>query len=261
MKPLLELIEWVSLADAAKYVSAALDDDVQDFNLVRLGIAGALSLSVHLVNQAVAKVGVLPDGEFQVDDFGQLSIMSASPEPQTISGVWHLIAVGSGEIELERLYQRLTNGPDVELWSAGGIYLARPDRSVWAELSTPAMSSLPGQPERYGIDYRPAHALPSDAVVVVRVEDLQHLLSAAKNADETYAHPPVKAIPAQRAQEESILAKLLELGYAPLALPAPLPGKHSVAKRATRDALRSYSDEVFFKAWKRLQQDERIKYA
>jgi hypothetical protein len=64
----------------------------------------------------------------------------------------------------------------------------------------------------------------------------------------------------QVAQENAILAKLEELGFDPVALPAPPSGKASVAKQQVRKALQGYSKDVFAKAWKRLLKYGRIKH-
>jgi len=73
--------------------------------------------------------------------------------------------------------------------------------------------------------------------------------------------PEVRRVPAQQAQEQTILAKLRELGFDPLAVPKPpKEGNASPAKKAARDAL-NYSRDVFNKAWQRLRNDGRLKDA
>ena len=72
--------------------------------------------------------------------------------------------------------------------------------------------------------------------------------------------PPPKPVQRQQAQEGAILAKLVELGFDPQALPSPPAGKPSAAKQATKAAL-MYSTDVMNKAWQRLRDDGRIKDA
>lgn len=71
-----------------------------------------------------------------------------------------------------------------------------------------------------------------------------------------------KPVPQHRAQEEAILAKLIELGYEPTALPPWPNGKPSPARRAIWAALSvppwSYSQDKLKKAWQRLRNDGRI---
>lgn len=66
--------------------------------------------------------------------------------------------------------------------------------------------------------------------------------------------------PMQRwpAQEAAILAKLVELGFDPKAVPPAPPGMPSAAKTAVREAL-GYSKEVMRKAWQRLREEGSVK--
>lgn len=70
-----------------------------------------------------------------------------------------------------------------------------------------------------------------------------------------------KPLQRQRAQEAAILAKLIDLGHNPEALPVAAAGKPSAAKQAVRAALPSYSRDVMDKAWLRLRAAGRIKDA
>lgn len=78
---------------------------------------------------------------------------------------------------------------------------------------------------------------------------------------ETGAATPDRTEPVQRqaAQEEAILAKLRELGFDPAALPYRR-GKTSEAKMAASKAL-GFTKDVMKKAWQRLLDDGKIKYA
>jgi hypothetical protein len=99
---------------------------------------------------------------------------------------------------------------------------------------------------------------PSEALKAARL-----LLAGAEKvavADKNVDVPP-KPIPRWRAQELEILYVLKTLGFDPKALPAPLPGKASMAKQQVRKALEGYEGAVFAKAWLRLQQAGEIKYA
>ncbi len=72
---------------------------------------------------------------------------------------------------------------------------------------------------------------------------------------------PIRPMQRQPAADASILAKLIELGFDPMALPPFTAGKHSQAKLAARSAL-PYTVDMFDKAWKRLSNaPSRIKYA
>jgi hypothetical protein len=63
----------------------------------------------------------------------------------------------------------------------------------------------------------------------------------------------VRAVSRADAHEAAILDALRGLGFDPLRLPPPMPGKPSLAKQAARAALPRMSRAVFDKAWLRLR--------
>ena len=278
MSKLLGLREWVTLPDAAAYLTRELSEPVQEADVVRLGLDSMLQLSVYFVNQAMARVGVLPGGEFLVDDFGQLSIEWNADTPRVIAGVWDLVLAGSGEIELEKRLQCLNGGPEVTLWSVGGLYLAKPDRSEWAELVTLVIRDVKVHADvvvdgfqMVAVDktYPSLRELPEDAVLVARIGALEALVATLRSIDGQAAMTADTAgagtntgrpIPRQHQQELAILAKLKDLGYDPQALPIAAAGKRSPVKQAIQEAL-NYSPEVTKKAWTRLRKSQQIKDA
>lgn len=279
MSRLLSLREWVSLADGAAYLQRQLAEDVREADLIRLAMDGMLQLSVRFVNQALARCGALDGVEPQFDDVGQLAIRFAE-DPEVIDGVWDILPVASGLIELERRYQRLSGGAEVTLWTAGGVYLVSPDGRTYAELTDHVVRGVTVHPEitveglsgkpvplvNVARSYVAVHELPDDAELVVRPRVLEAFLVNAGSADRhASAHASQSSRigqprPLQRAQEDAVLAKLRELGYDPLAVPVAQPGHPSAAKQAVREAL-GYSDDVMKKAWQRLRTDGRIKDA
>jgi len=70
------------------------------------------------------------------------------------------------------------------------------------------------------------------------------------------ATPPPLPVPRHESQDQRILAKLVELGFEPLALPAIKRGGESPAKAAIRKAFPEFSPGVVDKAWKRLLKPE-----
>lgn len=93
----------------------------------------------------------------------------------------------------------------------------------------------------------------------------EQLQRAAGGASTTppppFPAPAVRPVQRQAANEANIIAKLVDLGFDPLALPRPLRrGVLSPAKQPTRAAL-GLSVDVMKKAWQRLSDQKRIKYA
>ena len=54
---LINLQGWLLLSDAAKYLSGIFEEDVNEADVLRLGLDGHLKLSVNFVNHAVVKCG------------------------------------------------------------------------------------------------------------------------------------------------------------------------------------------------------------
>ncbi|MBX9793209.1 MAG: hypothetical protein K2Y02_02805 [Burkholderiaceae bacterium] len=103
---------------------------------------------------------------------------------------------------------------------------------------------------------------PSDAVALLvkrgrRIPlELQDLMSPNVGAELVHGTP--KPVQRQRSQKEAILAKLVELGYTPTALPKPASGKASRPKQEVKAAL-GYTNDVMKKAWQWLRDDGLIK--
>jgi hypothetical protein len=68
---------------------------------------------------------------------------------------------------------------------------------------------------------------------------------------------PPQPVQRQFANEQAVLAKLIELGYEPTRLKRALPGRASVPKSEARKALR-LTRAAFDKAWQRLRNDGKI---
>lgn len=77
--------------------------------------------------------------------------------------------------------------------------------------------------------------------------------------DESKRAEEVRPLQRRQAQDATLLSKLHELGFNPKALPLAPAGKESAAKAAARDALRTWSKDVFKKSWQRLRDAGEIK--
>lgn len=277
MGRLLALKEWVTLEDAAAHLQQELEETVRPADVLQLALDGALRVSVRFASgRALARLGQARAAELEFDGVGA-PILDLDVEPEAIDGLWDLSLAGEGSIEIERRMQQLLGGPSVESFSPAGIFLTTPNEGRWAALveldirGVTVDHSIEAEGPRGGKlplvtvarRYFPLHELPDGAVIVVRPAELTALvrsltLSAPPAAGAVVV--PIRAVPAQRAQEEAILQKLRELGFDPLAVPAAQPGRPSAAKKAVREAL-GYTSAVFEHAWKRLRGDGRVKDA
>ncbi|OWQ83589.1 hypothetical protein CDN99_26015 [Roseateles aquatilis] len=274
MGKLLALKEWVTLEDAAAHLQRELEETVRPADVLQLALDGALRVSVRFASGgALARLGQTRTAELEFDGVGA-PILDLGGEPKAIDGLWDLSLAGEGAIEIERRMQLLLGGPTVESFSPAGLFLTTPNECLWAALveldirGVAVDHSIEAEGPRGGKlplvtvarRYFPLHELPDGAVIVVRPAELTALirsltLSAPPAAGAVVV--PIRAVPAQRAQEEAVLQKLRDLGFDPLKLPKAPPGKASEAKQAVRHAM-GYSADVLDKAWKRLRSDGHI---
>ncbi|MFG6412472.1 hypothetical protein ACG02S_01020 [Roseateles sp. DC23W] len=118
--------------------------------------------------------------------------------------------------------------------------------------------AAPGQQPRRARDfYELVHVDDLDAWLTTNEPRLPHFRFGSAEAQPATGHGPTKAVQRQRAHENAILAKLVECGFTPAALPKPPAGKPSAAKQAAKAAL-PLTSNVFEKAWKRLRADKRV---
>ena len=187
---LFKLKEWLTVPDAARQLTILFGEDIGEADVLRLALDGHLTLSVHFVNYATARCGlVVPiqdakrrtvkglSGE-DLELFDGLAISEAAVleyrrEVVNIQGVWDLAMVGAERLDVEYQYHQLTNGPEVTssfldgpiVLHEGGTYcqiMAHFDDNQYAIPRTPE------KPRHHPDNYYPAGGLPHDSVLVVR---------------------------------------------------------------------------------------------
>ncbi|CED72187.1 putative uncharacterized protein [Aliivibrio wodanis] len=153
MSKLFKLKSFFTLDEAIRYLSDSLEEPVSLSDIYRLAMDKHLTLSVRLINQAVAIKGQIVSG--QDGDLVQLQTDlvtgEALDEPYSVcidddaipidinkwflidgkvhvvDGVWDLVMIGMEALEIERLYQNEVNGPDPVVADAPGLYLKQGD--------------------------------------------------------------------------------------------------------------------------------------
>lgn len=203
MKKIYRLREWLTTEEAAGHLSTALGEEVSVADILRLALDGHLTLSVNLVNTAMARLG-------RVVPFKDVPLMDALPVPGaepgkkvqipmgmliddaasitkdtrfvcfdmpvvTIDGVWDLTMKGAEKLDVEHAFQRRTSGPSVELFNLEGPLVCRAD-GQWAQIQDKfddrEIVSPDGKKERERGAFYPASGLPSDAHLVVTMAAL-----------------------------------------------------------------------------------------
>ena len=90
MSKLFKLKEWVTVADAARHLSIAFGEEVNESDVLRLGLDGHLKLSVNFVNSARAKCGkVIPieDARYREFPAERVATIPGIPEEHTVNPV------------------------------------------------------------------------------------------------------------------------------------------------------------------------------
>ena len=109
-----KLREWLTIDEAAQYLSSAIDQRVGRADVLRLALDGKLTLVVHLPPGAVG--GVHPDG----------TDVTARPRERTGNdGLWDLSMDGPGRVQVEHEYHWQANLPYRSVEGIPGAWVER----------------------------------------------------------------------------------------------------------------------------------------
>ena len=114
MNKLFSLKEWLTLEEAATYLTACLNETVTQADAIRLGIDGHLILSVNFVNSVYARCGkAIPCSEHKGGGipFNGREVLMFSDEITYLSGVYDLPMIGGEIYDCEHKYHKLVGGP------------------------------------------------------------------------------------------------------------------------------------------------------
>jgi hypothetical protein len=210
MSKLFKIKKWVTIREAAQHLSAICGEEINEAEVLRLGLDGCLKLSVYFVNHAKAKHGkIIPleiaelwepnplnGGEPIKTTRGFLvqegEVLELSKEIITIEGLWDLPMIGNERLDVEHEYQRQTGGPSVTLTCLDGTFIERTEGELYqlqehfADNEYCKKENLKN-PYGHRDNYYPAGGLPHDCVLVVRVgalTNLQERLSSDESSKE-----------------------------------------------------------------------------
>lgn len=195
---LVKLREWLELPDAAKYLSAVWGENVTEADVLRLGLEGVLTISIHLVNQGKGRAAdIIPVESVQWKELPHLfesNVMMRIPDSEIFSdthamrlrdteraeileGVFDLPMIGAEQLVIEHAYQELTGGPSVELIQLAGCFVQRDGRTYQL------LERFRDYEFKYGVDsmllkwFFPAQDFPAGTAVVIRTAALRELES------------------------------------------------------------------------------------
>ncbi len=226
MSKLFKLKVWLTIPEAAKYLSAALSEDVSDADVLRLGLDGHIKLSVHFLNMAWGKQWVpvtiedvewelyaSPDGDMirspkngtvwvSQDDTRQLS----TTIQQLDAEAWDLPMIGAEEITVRTAFNSLMNLPVVEYNVGHGACVASLSGDLFQLQYVHTDEHRVGSwnPDWGNHDnFYPAEGLPYDSTLIVRTAVLVDFISGLSDSQ----HPQQK----ERTSYLNIIGGLLEI--------------------------------------------------
>jgi hypothetical protein len=190
MTKLARLKEWHTLQDTARFLSNKLKEEFSAADILRFGLQGDLKLSFNFVNLSPAAIGIIEStDEGEILGFPQwhaairwfwLPHRRAAKRPQPaanpareirnetdwIDGVWDLLMIEDAVHAVERLYQRMTGGPEVQSRLGDGIILASADgRFARLQVAAEKREIHPDHQHNYKL----SRELPTDdGVLVIR---------------------------------------------------------------------------------------------
>ena len=186
MSKLFKLKEWLTVPEAAQYLTVVFGEIVLEADVLRLALNDKLQLSVNFVNGFFFdRWKTIPKNQFE--DGGRIATLAESyiyefengnyvSNDEHISitgthrfgrGVFDFLMIGNGQSVIENCYQKLTNGIEINASeSDGGIFLK--DGSSICEIQIPN-HEIDGE-------YMSALYLAYDGFLVVRTKSWQSLI-------------------------------------------------------------------------------------
>ena len=216
MSKLFKLKEWLTISDAAKHISSAINEPVLEADILQLALDKHLKLSVHLVNGAYARKCTVVDifeveydevptldglGTLKIPKNGRIfqhtngEILQVQEDVISISAdVWDLPMCGGERVDVEYKFQLLTDGITVTAVSLDGVFVCTNDGEL-RELQTHYSDnefidkSTLEKPWNNNKNFHPAGGLPEDSIFVVRTTAIVEFLKSIENAPEQTEKP------------------------------------------------------------------------
>lgn len=191
MNNLLKQKKWLTLSEAAKYLTLVFEEDVAESDVLQFSLDGSLTLSVQFVNAAYGGMCVHVDpNELVWDDSTALLVSTPilyAPKGGRVwetdsiyyqvanhviklKGIWDLPLTGGERIDVQREYQKLMSGPVVTEVSFNGVFVKNPSGVLYKIQTSiePLVETFP-VPSVYELEgFQPAVTLPAGRAFVIR---------------------------------------------------------------------------------------------
>jgi len=185
------LKQWLTIPDAARYLSIILGEEVSEADVLMLAIDGHLTLSINFVNCTLALqiMSTLSELEADIRASGNRPLFDINKafrfkdKADMIEGVWDLLLLGKGPAIIKKSYHELKNGPIVIDYGSGIFLKGKSKQIVALQEGRPRTlidhnKMEKGKYRYYHMD--PANLylsgkLPDDSMFVVRTDALMNL--------------------------------------------------------------------------------------
>lgn len=154
---LTNLREWFTLPEAAERLSAQIEEQIQEKELLRWVLDGYLKLSVYFVNPVPAKRGkvvpiedpkekeispeqaeIFDDGSSKITpwmirncNFDDSKFIPIEERITKIEGVLDLPLIGNERASVEQKFQDLTNGPEITSVTLAGTFVNKENNEIF----------------------------------------------------------------------------------------------------------------------------------
>lgn len=186
MSKLLDLVEFVTVPEAARCLSRQFNEEITEANILRMTLDMRLTLSVNFVNGTHARCGSISEELTDSIDNGyeppSISYIfydrywNAAPlgPVSTISGIYDLPMEYDERQDIESRYCNLVGGPLVNFTTSEGVIVIGNNGEI-CELQV----ECPTQQSSTTGAYSKASRLPADGMLVVRSASLKELIDTS----------------------------------------------------------------------------------
>lgn len=218
MKKKIRLKRWVSILEAATYLSTVLEENVTEADVLLMALDGHLELALQLPNGAYAKrlervneqeveyitvpslvgagtVTFPKNGPLFKDKDGTFHQVLRDTIYQLENDLWALRIYGGARLDIEHRFHLLTGGPEVTLVNLDGDVFVDDTRGNLYQLYEhfEDNESFPRDklktPYNHTDNYYPAGGIPKDSVLVVLTSELARFEASLSETEAAQEKP------------------------------------------------------------------------
>lgn len=277
MSKLLKLKAWLTLHDAARYLTQIFDEEVTEADMLQFALEGNLRLSVFFVNGTYAcrcipvsleqvewqdvpsldgaEILKIPKGGRVFREGTEYFQVQSDVIIPISDGPWDLPMSGGERVDVEYAFQRLTSGHEVTAISLDGVMVQSSSNDLFElqrrfEDSYHPLGDAKNERKPFFDPscFHPAGALPKDSTFIVRTSALMDLVRRANNGE------PKNGRSLSTTERNSLLRLVIGMavrgyGYDPSAIRSAIPRQiaddlESCGIDMSDDTVRAYLKEA-----------------